>query len=309
MRNSSKTAHQLVARMLATYADADAYADRGAVISSDGRRKVVFETAFVRGRRFRFHCREHSNEYVVWSDGVHTYTEMSVRSEGPEIIDDGTRLALPIGAAAALSAGASLTVPAMLLPKGVGTVCIGLAQLGALGLDGEENVNTHRCARVNGTDSVDGPTILWIDRTSHVLRRIVTGHGSGSETTTTYEPSLDEVDPATIKPPDTVRITPRPRKPVAWTGIRIAIGLKQVSKVFSGSPAARCGVEVGDEIEAISGTRVTRFSEAMMALHDVEIGQRIVLSLKRGETTLDVLVPIEAVPDTPTDPSTRPLID
>jgi hypothetical protein len=46
----------------------------------------------------------------------------------------------------------------------------------------------------------------------------------------------------------------------------------------------------------------------MIALHNVEIGQCIVLSVKRGETTLDVLVPVEAVQHTPKEPS-RPLID
>src|SRR5579872_3411527 len=100
-----------------TYAKASSYADRGTVkseFSGDATftSELRFETAFVRGSRFRFEYRERLRgrelRYVIWSDLHHTYVD---RSFTPAIEDVGPNVDLALAGAAGVSHGTSSTVP------------------------------------------------------------------------------------------------------------------------------------------------------------------------------------------------------
>ena len=67
-------------------------------------------------------------------------------------------------------------------------------------------------------------------------------------------------------------------------------GAVVVQRVLSGTPAARAGVEVGDEIVSIAGEEVSTVDGLRAALDDVERGEEYELELRRGgrALTLDV---------------------
>jgi hypothetical protein len=150
--------------MSATYAAASSYEDPGTVTTvysgnSPHTDKLSFETAFVRGKRFRFEYR-HDHEfkgwvlgaqrYTIWSDFAHTYSEWTVR---PGIVDDGPDLGLSLGAAAGVSSISSVAIPEMLMPNVVGRS--GVLRVHAPAVDGTETVDGHPCWRVYGDNRGD----------------------------------------------------------------------------------------------------------------------------------------------------------
>jgi hypothetical protein len=279
--------------------------------SSVGRLRITFQTSFVRGRRFRFEYGGEHDRQIIWSDGVHTYTHWALakRIGRAEVIDDGADIAGAIAAATGTSSGTAVTVPAMLLPVSIGAACSWLGELGELSLDGDEQIASRSCARVNGRALGTDLVTLWIDRDTYLLRRVITSRGLWNETTTSYEPSLDLIDIRDIECPDVETTPPQPRGPVLWTGIRVAMRSRQVESIDEGSPAMRSGLAIGDEIEVVNGQSTDRAIDVLRAMHAVKVGEHLALTIRRGGTTLDVLVLVVAHPSRATAIPSGPLVD
>jgi hypothetical protein len=296
--------------MRTSYAVASSYSDRGVASSLVGRLRITFQTEFVRGHRLRFKFAKENNRQVIWSDGAHTYSHWPAASlvGCPEIIDDGADIGTAFGAAAGVSSGTSATVPALLLPVSIGTVCGGLANLDELSIDRYEHIGRHSCVLVNGRGPGTGLATFWIDRDTYLLRYLVTGRGLMHETTTSYEPSLEPIDVSSIERPDVQRITPQPRV-TPWTGIEIATDARRVEAIRDGSPAMRSGLAIGDEIEAVNGQRTDSFIDVVRAFHEVKIDEHLALTIRRENSTREILVKVEAVPRAILPTPSQPLVE
>jgi thiol-disulfide isomerase/thioredoxin len=295
--------------MVATYSKASSYDDRGTVTtvssgSSSQTVKLAFETAFIRDRRFRFEYARigrqalGSSRFVIWSDFTHTYTDWSLQ---PHIIDDGPNLGLAIEAAAGISSLSSIVIPKM-LTRALGTF------LGprSPSIDGIETVAGHPCWRLRDKFRTADPVTLWVDRDSHLLRRLETSHRCpkfATVSTIDYEPEIDRpVDDGRLQSPDIAANSPIPRPPPSqmssrqspWLGIVFENSAStKIKTVIPGAPAERDGVQVGDEIVSLDGERVTLAREVYVRVVGHKMGDRIVLAVRRGGTTLEVPVTLE----------------
>ena len=80
-----------------------------------------------------------------------------------------------------------------------------------------------------------------------------------------------------------------------WTGIDIATGARRVEAIRDGSPAMRSGLAIGDEIDAVNGQRTDSFIDVVRAFHEVKIGEHLALTIRRENSTREILVQVEAV--------------
>lgn len=302
---TSPNAADVLHAMLATYAGASSYADRGTVTteflgSSPHSNTLSFETAFVRGKRFRFEYRsDHvfegrvlgAQRYTIWSDFAHTYSEWTTR---PGIVDDGPELGLTLAEAHGVSGSSSSTIASMLIPDVVGTG--GFLRMRSPAIDGSEAIDGHSCWRIKGEMRKD-PATVWIDRDSHLLRRFQTSHHFAdfdSVSTMTFEPVLNEaVADARLEPPDLAASPPTTRAPLPpspWVGIEFGDETTRISTVIPDSPGDQAGLRAGDQIVAVAGQPVVRPSEVIGSIYLKAIGERIVLTVSRMGTKIDVPV-------------------
>lgn len=190
--SASVNAGELVAAMRARYAKVAAYADHGAVATSDGLVIATFETAFVRGARFRLSWRDERDPqrgFELWADNTHAYTRWWAP---PRMTDDGAALGRAIANAARPSHGVLATLGHLLRPDAVPALA-----LGAVRVVGVELVDDAPCWRVRG-QGVDGALELWIDRASFALRQTADG-----DARVTFRPDLaPRIDVARVPPPD-----------------------------------------------------------------------------------------------------------
>src|SRR5713101_189671 len=195
-------AQDVLDRMAKAYAGCKSYHDSGVVktvlIEATGNRTVEkpFTTAFVRPDRFRFEFK--SNEvdgqerrYIVWRKGkeVQTWWDLKLGVEKPE------SLFLALAGAAGVSGPSAHTVPAMLLPKEVeGRRLMDMTE--AKRID-DVKLDKVDCFRIEGKFG-GNPTTLWIDQKKFLVWRIDAQQKFDdfrTETTTTYDPAIDEEVP------------------------------------------------------------------------------------------------------------------
>jgi membrane-associated protease RseP (regulator of RpoE activity) len=296
--------------MRTAYAIVSSYSDRGTASSSVGRLRIAFKTEFVRGRQFRFQFGRDNRREVIWSDGRHTYTHWPSASlvGHPEIVDDGTDIGLALAAVAGTSSGTSVLVPAMLLPVSVGTVSSRFADLGELSVEGYELVATATCARVNARSPSAGLTKLWIDTETYLIRHMVVAGGLMDETTISYEPSIAPIVLESIVRPNVEKTAPQPRE-TPWTGVSIESGSRRIEAITEDSPAMRSGLVSGDEVEAVNGQRTEQFFDVIKGLHFVKIGEEVTLAVRRGDSTLEARVQVEAAPLSKRLAPSKPLVE
>jgi thiol-disulfide isomerase/thioredoxin len=296
---SPPDAAKVLADMVQTYAQAKSYVDRGAVVTvfsgaSSHTDRKTFQTAFVRGDKFRFEYRGEfpPNTMVVWNDGTHTYTSWSIQ---PGTIEEED-LAHALGAAAGVSTGLSTTIPAFLMPE---LRHNWLALLANPQLDADETIDGHACWRVRAQSHRGDPYTLWIDRKSHLLRRYTTSHHFASgphgafdaATTTTYEPTANApVSAALLAPPDlsatATRATPHP----AWIGVWPDRDQARVSQLVRGGPADRAGLRIGDVIVSIDGQAIANGTDIVVHTRALAPGKPAKFVVRRAgvENTIDV---------------------
>jgi hypothetical protein len=319
---SNMTATELIARMRALYASVHTYADRGTASTILGPR-VTFHTSFTRGHRLRFEFgREHESRViwrvgkehdstVIWSDGEHTYTHwtLAARIGQPELIDDGGDIGGAIAAAAYMSSLSASTVPALLLPVSVGTASSTLAEISELNHDRDEYIGRTVCARIDAHHPGGAGAMLWIERETCLLRRILTTRASGLGTTIDYEPSLHPIDVGNIEHPNVENMRPQPRKPRPWTGVGFENLSTRIARIEPGSPASRSSLAIGDEIEALNGSRTDRLTDFLDVLRDVNVGEQVTLTTRRGGNTQEILMQVEGAPSRVTPAPSSPLVE
>jgi outer membrane lipoprotein-sorting protein len=223
--NPVLSAGAILERMETTYATCETYQDSGFVttvfIRDDGQRrnKIPFSTAFVRPTRFRFefknsHDGQNWRRYIVWADGADLRTWWDIR---PGVVQPPS-LSLGLAGATGVSGGSAHTVPALLMPDSIGgrrlTDLTQLRRLEDAKLDGvdcfriqgsmrieidpaELERRRQLTLRVTGRDlpnAISGPEMLWIDKSTFLLRRIdkqTQFDDFRTESTTIYEPLIN----------------------------------------------------------------------------------------------------------------------
>ena len=283
-----------------TYATARSYEDRGTVrvsrmngpVSDD----LSFETAFVRGGKFRFTYRRarQSETYVLWFDGAHAYTLWSL---GSRAVTEARDLGLEIGAATGVSGGTVSTVP-LLMPdlQSIPSVL----SLAEPRLVGQKAIEGHACWRVDGTFG-SRSTTLWLDVETHVLRRLYerihvaktrSQPASDYDWTMSYEPAINlgvadehlrRPDPGELPPPPTFVEQQRP-------GIGVILRMPEVIGLTPGGPAERAGLRVGDEIESIDGSDGISDGLARVARSQAGSQHSLVVFREGKELTFEVSV-------------------
>lgn len=214
------SARQILDRMAAAYARCRTYQDSGRVtrvfVSAGGRREdtMPFATAFIRPSSFRFEFFSGDRRFLAVTDGSATRTWWDVQPG----VKDAPSLDLALAGATGISGGAAHTVPVLLMPERISgrrlADLVELQRLDDASLDGID------CFRVQGELRSDrdaakqdeirqqvlkvtgrdlgiwkmAPEVLWIDKTSLLLRRIerLTAHGEWTvQTVTAYKPEVD----------------------------------------------------------------------------------------------------------------------
>jgi hypothetical protein len=207
-RKEDATAARVLARTTRIYAECKTYRDSGVVrLEFSGEGTVAFKadkpfrTAFARPDRFRFEYKEtrqggQDSRYIVWRGGdeVQSWWDILPGIKKPP------SLALALAGATGVSSGSAHTIPALLLPEEISG--LRLTDLTGLRRLKDEKLGNVDCFRIEG-EAVGQPMSLWIDRASHLVRRIdtqmrlqVQGKAVLCEQTTTYEPTVDGEIPA-----------------------------------------------------------------------------------------------------------------
>jgi outer membrane lipoprotein-sorting protein len=195
-------AAEVLDRMAKAYAGCKSYHDSGVVktvyIRANGNQTVEkpFTTAFVRPDRFRFEYNEMEggrpeHRYLVWRKGKEVATWWDVRPgvEKPE------SLGRALAGATGVSDSSSRTIPALLLPQEIGGRR--LIDLSDAKRAKDAKLDTVDCFRIEGKFA-GSPMTLWIEQKSLLVRRIETQKRFDdfrTETTTTYDPAIDEEIP------------------------------------------------------------------------------------------------------------------
>src|SRR5215217_1470988 len=123
-RGQQLSAEKIMEQMASAYASCHSYVDEGEVRTvfqeQGGRRTQVkpFSTAFVRPSDFRFEYKdrrgeEEWNRYIIWRGPESVKTWWTVRPS----VESSPDLFSALGRAAGVSALASVTVPALLMPE------------------------------------------------------------------------------------------------------------------------------------------------------------------------------------------------
>ena len=209
-QTGAPTAQQVLERMISAYAACKTYQDTGEVrtVFSDekGKRTALlpFSTAFVRPAAFRFEFRsrrgeEEWDQYIIWRQNDEVKSWWSIR---PGVITDRS-FSMSVSGATGVSSKASLTVPSMLMPEELRANPI--KALTELKLLGEEKIGEQNAYKLEGLDFRGNPVTFWVEAQRLVLlrifekRKVTKPDGKGefeTETTTTYNPRLNEDVPA-----------------------------------------------------------------------------------------------------------------
>ncbi len=294
-------ADEIIRTMAATYAAASSYLDRGIATSKFGTKS--FETAYVRPDQFRFEYREAADParaYVIWSNGAQTLSQWYAT---PGIVDDHNDLGRAIAAATGVSSGTAMTISKLLLPQIISGFA--LTQLDELTLEGDERVAGHDCWRVAGSHPRGGRYVLWIDRTSHLLRQLVirrhvptAAGGFDAEDTITYDPQINTVvAPAHLRRPALAGVTPTARSAPSWIGARFDPKTTQIDQIIPGAPADRAGLEVGDLVLSLDGRSVATPTEIVERIQTTKAGAHVTAVVRRAGNQVTITLTPESRPD------------
>ena len=187
------TAQQILDKMASTYATCKSYRDSGAVTNFFSPQHIdikPFRTAFMRPDQFRFEYDDPDPEkpYIVWAKGdeVRTWWYARPGVQNPPTLGRG------IAGATGVSGGSAHTIPTLLLPDQIGGR--GMASLTDLTRLPDEAVDDTPCFKLQGKFG-DQPTTLWLEKETHLLRRMFE-ETKLARTTTVYRPELDKEIPA-----------------------------------------------------------------------------------------------------------------
>jgi len=69
-----------------------------------------------------------------------------------------------------------------------------------------------------------------------------------------------------------------------------------VTRIEVGGPAEHSGVQVGDRIRSVNGREAASLDDARRAIYGAAVGDRLVLSVERGDHVLDIAVTLGEAP-------------
>jgi len=267
--------------MIATYAGAAAYVDRGKArleLTAGGAvesMQKTFETAFARPDRISVTVR--SPQLSIWKTGGRTF---SFSAEHPELVQEDTDLGLPLEEAQAPTLNVTTWVPRLLF---------GAPPMGhEVASDGRETIDGHPCWRIRARNGAH-PVTLWIDEQSYLLRMIEERWRIESEgkrydvrATIAYEPSLSSPTAEQLAGPNVAGIAVQKRKLPSWLGVLFAPNSTRVAMVMDGGPAQAAGVQPGDEIVTLDGTPAKDAADVTKRIAQAPVGSRIALGVKRA---------------------------
>ncbi|MDA1160316.1 MAG: SUMF1/EgtB/PvdO family nonheme iron enzyme [Planctomycetota bacterium] len=187
---------QILDRMAKVYAECKSYRDSG-VIKSVFHKKTAspeftvehsFTTAFERPDRFRFEIKDqYDDELLISLDGEEVQTSWDIEPGFPK----PESLELAMAQAVGFTGGDVGRIPAMLMPKQLdGWVDLNLIDPIQIEDGKLQNVE---CFRLQ-YNFRDEQITLWIDKQSHLVRRIdewLKSDDVSIERTTTYDPTID----------------------------------------------------------------------------------------------------------------------
>jgi cytochrome c biogenesis protein CcmG/thiol:disulfide interchange protein DsbE len=284
--------------MMATYEAATSYTDRGVTTSSSG--NSSFETVYVRPNKLRFEYRDNGDPqraHVVWSDGNRTLSQSYLT---PGIVDDGRRLIIAIAVASDVTAGTAYAIPSLLLPH----VLPAMTERVDFKLEGSETVDGHRCWHVTGHGLRDSRYALWIDRDSHLLRRVVrqvharTPGRPDVEVTMSYDPRVNTaIAPDLLRPLAVAGVTPTPRHVESWIGAGFDGTTTTIVRVIHGAPAERAGLTIGDQVVSLDGRPVATATEIIERIRSSPPGTSIAVVVLRAGNRLTITLTPETRPD------------
>jgi thiol-disulfide isomerase/thioredoxin len=303
------TSAEIIARVDAAYANATTYQDRGEVVekfTSTGHagfvRTLSFTTAFRRTGGFRF-------EYFNERDPHAAYTIHSTNN-GDALVHWYVRPAqaehLPLGLALAGATGVSMGVAA-LVPRMLG---LGMGHPILQGLElraSRELVDDHVCWLFDGMRR-DEKIEVWIDHETYLVRRIhETSHldphdGTHQpfdvDETISYVPLADApIADAKLAPIDLAGLTLVEHPKALWIGVGLEKSTSRIDSVFEGSPAAKAGFRIGDEIVDVDGVPVSNVNEFRLQVARYRIGQKLPIALRRNGAAMSIVVEVAERPD------------
>lgn len=273
------TAAEIVATMVSTYQRASSYEDHGTVVEEfigSHTRHADFDTLLVRSTGFRYDVRDEwgGSPAVFWTSGGKLH---SLRRGGA--IQERESL----GGARFYSA-----IPSLLLPAYAGGPT--LANLKQLRVaPSTEPVDGRACWKVTGTRERGGEMTLWIDQSSHLLRKtVLRDHVEAgierpafdTEVTTDYRPVLDgEIAVARLEGPAPQSV-PAPRS-FPWIGVEFAAASTRITRLLPGAPGERAGLQVGDEVVSIDGVAVADPSAFISQVQRKSVGASAAVVVRR----------------------------
>jgi hypothetical protein len=205
--SASLTADQILNRVAEVYSRCRSYRDSGIVktvfIQSWGKHTVekVFRTAFVRPDQFRFEYYEKGeplDRFVIWGQGDKARTWWGIEPG----IHDARTVGCALAAATGVSGGSARRIPGLLLAERI-EAGWDIRRLKSLKRLDDSKLRGADCFRVQGATSTShpDPVILWISRTTFLIRRIDEStkfDDFRTEDTTTYEPRIDTEIPVNL---------------------------------------------------------------------------------------------------------------
>jgi hypothetical protein len=172
-------------------------------IGRDMTTRKNFKTAFTREGPFRFEYSDldgyaTGKPYIVWTDGksVRSWTHLNPGEEKHFL------LSMALAGATGVSGGSAHTVPRLLLPMVVGGWA--LTEVWDPCCEGEETIDGRICLKVVTKYPSGSPLTIWLDKETHLVRRIFEAHdfkekGFSTEQTTDYAPEVHvSINPAEL---------------------------------------------------------------------------------------------------------------
>ena len=189
------SAHQILAKMVQTYAACKSYKDTGTVSTTTAgySSEVKFSTAFERPGRFRFEYTSDmagmgGNHMVIWTeeDTVRTWWTIDHQVKTEESLD------MAIAGATGVSSCSAHTIPRLLMPTEITGWALSDGENPKL--IGRERIGNVQCDKIACIGPNKSSHIIWIGQADHLVYRIRTSMSAQSYhfvTTTDYKPQLN----------------------------------------------------------------------------------------------------------------------
>ena len=166
------TAQEILDRTYEVYANCRTYRDSGIATDetndANGKRtnKKAVAIAFVRPIKFRYEYVADDHKYIIWMDGSDVQKWWTI-SGTPEKL---TSLDMAVAAAAGVSRLTSVTIPSLLHLDGVYRRDL-IRSKDAIRID-DERIGESDCFRLSGVKHSWDTTIVWIEKSTYLVRRI-----------------------------------------------------------------------------------------------------------------------------------------